>query len=534
MLSTLWGETTLVTSGDMFNTNFGPDNINKPQAYYMENVMPTSAGYQSVGWNLIAPAVGPTNLQFFNDIFELKVPNTSTPGPTVPTYLTVYIATTYAAVGIWVLDEAVGPNWVFKAPPYSSTIFPLQVSTAFIDGQTYIFMAGKGCFHYDFATSAFIADALVGVTATNLLGITSANGYMIAYAANGTVLWSSLVNPLDFTPSLITGAGGGSISEIKAQLIGCYTISGGFIIYSYDNAVQASYTGNVQFPFKFQEVPGSGGITSPSSVTWQDNSDTHIIYGTKGLQTITIGSNASQLFPEVTEMLTAGYIETFSLTTLTFTQTPTFIPFNIVVNPLINMIGTRYVVISYNPILTASAGGFYLNYSHALVYDRTLNRWGKIVKDHVDVIEIEDITQAGNVIIEVRNIIGFVDHLGKFENITLDFTISGNELGKGNSLILFGKFQLQRNRGVYLQRAKFENLITGQTWSTYVLPTYDGNTFAPAVQLSDLGALNADEADGTNVKTFGGRVYGKNVSILLIGNFNLSSAQVDLVIGADD
>lgn len=535
MLTDLWGETVINPSGDMPNAAFGADDINKPRVYYMENVMPTSAGYQSIDWRVTTDAAaGMTSLRYFKDILQLNIPNPFFGTLDDPEFITIYVATPYGAPGgLWVADNTLGTgNWVFVSIPFLATILPIQLTTAFVQGQTYLFIAGKGCFHYDATTHAFVLDALIGVTPANITGITSANGYMIVYGAN-SVLWSSLVNPLDFTPSLVTGAGGGQVGELKSQLIGCFGISGGFICYTYDNTVQASYTGNVQFPFKFQEVPGGGGIQGNDSVSWQDNNDTHIVYGTKGLQTVSIGSDATQIFPEVTEMLGAGYTEIFNRTTLQFERTNQDFLLVFELNPLINLIGTRYIVISYNPVIVTLAGQPYLNYSHALVYDKTLGRWGKLVKDHVDVIEFEELDFTGPNVTPPRNSIAFVEFDGTMSQIVMEFTTPDVPTGVV-AILMLGKFQLQRNRGVYLQRVKFENFLSEQQFdsSVYAYPTYDGKTFATPVKLTNL--KSADEQSGEFVQTFGGRIYGKNVSVLLMGQFNLSSAQVDLVIGADD
>lgn len=533
MLTDLWGETVINPSGDMPNAAFGADDINKPRVYYMENVMPTSAGYQSVTLNdnpFTAP--GMTALRYFSSIFKIKCPNPSfIPGTPATEFITVYIGTTTGALALWVLDSTQGPDWVIKSPPVSTTIFPLELTTAWVNGQTYLFIAGKGCFHWDITTHTFILDPLAGVTEANITGITGANGYMIAYGEN-SVLWSSLVDPLDFSPSLVTGAGGGQVGELKDQIVGAFNITGGFILYSFVNAVQASYTGNSQFPFKLQEIPASGGIVSNAAVSWQDNGDTHIIYGTKGLQTLSIGSNAAQIFPEVTEMLSAGYTEVFDSVNLVFNKINISFSDAFSVPISINMIGTRYIVISYDATTPTLGGGQYTTYSRALVYDRALSRWGKVVIDHVDVIEATSIGSSTVVQEFPTSAVNFVNFEGTLTTMDQQFTIAEQQQGNGISVLLLGKFQLQRNRGIYLQRAKFENLIAGQTWNCYALPTYDGKTFAPAVQLTNLVA--ADEESGLNIQTFGGRVYGKNVSVLLIGNFNLSSAQVDLVIGADD
>lgn len=526
-LTDLWGQTVMQSQGDIGNTNFGPDSINKPQLFYAENVMPTTVGYQSISFKPISvPNIGTIPSRYIQQVFELQVPN-----PIValgfPAFITIYVATTVGnSTNMWVLNQNVSENWAFVVTPYVSTIIPMQITTAFSNGQTYLFMAGQGAFHYNAGAGTFVADAFIGVTAANLLGITATNGYIIAYSNNGT-FWNSNTNPLDFTPSLVTGAGGGPVQEVKSQIVGCFGISGGFIIYTFNNAVQAAYTGNVNFPFKFSEVAGSGGIDNQSKVSWQDDSSTHFIYGSKGLQVIEIGSDATPAFPEVTEMLTAGYVETFNIATLTFSRSVgQGSDFS---TPLITLCGTRYVVISYNPTQITVAASTYINYSHALVYDLLLKRWGKIVHDHTDCIGYENILQVAYVDTSPRGVIGFVGFLGDLVLVDMDFTYPGNEQGGGNSVVLFGKFQIQRNKGIYLQRAAFENLDAGQNWDAYAIATLDGRTKQPAVKLVDISTALGN---GNDIRTFGGdNLYGLNISILLIGNFNLTSFEIDMTVG---
>lgn len=528
LLSDLWGQTIIQPQADIANTNFGPDNINKPQLFYAENVMPTSAGYQSISWTLIqpTPAAGVPNNKYFNQIFELKVPNTSG-NPSDPAFISVYVATGFSSTGgLWYCIPGILPDWIFLNIPYAATVTPMQISTAFCNGQTYIYLAYKGAFHFDLATANFIADAFIGVTTANIAGITATNGYIIAYGANFAV-WNSNQNPLDFTPSLITGAGGGAVSEVKSEITGCYGISGGFIIYTDDNAVQAAYTGNVNFPFKFQEIAGSGGVSSNSRISWQDDSSSHFIFGNKGMQLIQIGADAQSVFPEVTEMLTIGYVESFNLNNLTFHIAANGSDFS---DPLINLIGTRYLCISYDRTLKTVAGGNYINYSRAIIYDAVLKRWGKIVLDHVDIIDYEAILPGGYQDLSPRGTLGTVDYLGNFYRLNSNFTSQITEVGGGIGVLLFGKFQLQRNKGVYLQRAALENLFAGQNWNAYAIATLDGKTQQPPQLLADISSA---AGNGTNIRTFGGdNLYGLNISLLLIGNFNISSIELDLVQGS--
>ena len=53
-----------------------------------------------------------------------------------------------------------------------------------------------------------------------VVGITQSTGYMIAWTKN-TVAWSSTIDPTDFVPDSLTGAGGGGVEEVKGAINYC-------------------------------------------------------------------------------------------------------------------------------------------------------------------------------------------------------------------------------------------------------------------------------------------------------------------------
>ena len=115
-------------------------------------------------------------------------------------------------------------------------------TTAIVNGTTYVYFARVGCYYFDFSANQLVAQTLTGLTASSILGITSAVGYMIAWD-QASVAWSSLVTPTDFTPSLVTGAGGGSVQGAKGAIVACVPHTTGFIVYTNQNAVAAPGSG---------------------------------------------------------------------------------------------------------------------------------------------------------------------------------------------------------------------------------------------------------------------------------------------------
>lgn len=523
LLTDLWGSTLAIPGQDISETN----EDNSPQMFYAENVMPSAEGYQSIGWNFqVASSAGATD---FNQVYGISQPNPSYSATNPIAVLRCLAATSFTdKTHLYIYDPIDAPSmWSKYLLPVASAIAPANISTSFINGLSYIWLANKGMFHYDGTVPGLVADVTTGLTVANVIGITSANGYNIAYTKNA-VAWSSLVNPLDFIPSLVTGAGGGNIGEIKGSIVCALQISGGFLLYCTGNIVQASYTGNVQSPFKFQEIPGSGGVNNQKQISWQDNASNHYAWTTKGLQALAIGSEASPLLPQIEEYLTCGYIEVMDPVTFEITRSATA---GSDVSPLLSLIGGQYLVLSL-PGIEIIAPGHYFNYSQAIIYDIALKRMGKIVRDHVDVFDFlvdDSLVDIGP--LEVRNTLAFIDNTGEVNTIDFSFTYDDNKIGDNSSKMILGRYQLQRNKGVYYQGLELENVFQAQM-TAWVIPSLNGKSLLPAKQLRVIEEDGSYKRYGSTVEV-GPRTYGKNVNVLIIGAFNLASVGVNLQLGAD-
>lgn len=524
LLTDLFGEPVLIKGLDQTmtpDTQYQITKANEAGMVYCENVMPTSAGYQTVRFlnrNINNdPPVGSHG--FVDSAYNFSA---ITGGQLSRMYLG---ASDSDFTGLYVFNTTTF-TWVWVALPGApALLFPRQISTGIVNNQCYICPGLQGLYHFDVGANNFVADPTIGIAAVSLNGITASNGLLIGWIFPNVILWSSNQNPLDFTPSLITGAGGGNIGEVKGQITYCAPISGGFIIYATQNIVQATYTGNVSFPFKFQEISGSGGTISNNQIAFHDNSDNQFAWTDKGMQAIQVGAAVSNIFPKITEFLRAGYYETFDPTTGIFTKVPANNS-----NPLvyINFIAGRYLIVSYGwtpiPIYTNQ-------YSYCLVVDIETGRMGRIRFNHVDTLDVVIDTQGP---VDPLARIGFITRAGVVW--TLDFSLNepGDSANTSVGLILLGKFQLQRNKGVYSQRVKLECSYVNDGSSTITvstMPTLDGKNFLPAVACVELNTSNEDSP----LKVYGtARRYGLNMSYLVFGQFNLSSLQVDLVLGAED
>lgn len=498
----------------------GADNdrdVGVPQVFYMHNVMPTEQGLQSVGFQqILDPMVGQTD---FDQAITLLLGGNK-----------------------FLYSPGAGHNYIFDAPVLSwmsrSPIVGLPsnilVTTAFVQGITYIFYEGIGCFTYNSVTKAFDAVALVGLVVAAVKGIVASNGYLIAFD-NNTVYWSSATNPLDFVPSIITGAGSGSITDLKGIVVVCLPSNNGFIVYGTGNAVGARFTANVQFPFTLKEIPGSGGIRFKEHVTFETNTETQYALTSAGLQEMSIVGCKTVLF-ETTDFLTSRIFEDFNDVTKIFTTT--YLTSDLYMK--LTLIASRYLVISYGATTNAL--------THALIYDITQKRWGKVKITHVDCFEYTYPNLYGAVTYAMllalgsayadlvgtpysglsnsiataekpRRTIGFLQSDGTVK--VLDFDAGDLD---NTGVLLLGKYQFIRNRYMELYEFEVENILQTGNYAAYVLTSLDGKNFQPAYTpylATNNGIL----------RQYRLRKSGVNHTLLFTGSFNLVSAQITFAPG---
>lgn len=527
LLTDLFGESVLIKGLDQA-TPYSVNAQNDAEIFYCENVMPTTAGYGAAGIVNENPNGGASALGHgqVNQAYNLSYADSASGGVLLRNYMATSIGD---STGFYVYDPFTD-LWHFLVMPGAPSVPPgaMQLSTATVAGQTYICSFNQGIYHYRrSAGPALLADTVTGITATQINGICGSNGLMIAWTASG-VFWSSDSNPLDFTPSLVTGSGGGNIGEVKGAIVYCAAVAGGFIIYATDNIVQANYTGNVAYPFKFQEIAGSGGTQSQALIAYHDNSDTQFAWTDKGLQSLQVGQVASDILDNITEFLTAGYYETFDPVGGQFFKVSSPID---QLYPGINMIASRYLTISYGQTNLGAA----TQYAYCLIMDIQTGRMGRIKIDHVDTLDwIVDsaviVLPAFPAPLEPTFRIGFIDLTGVVSRLDIALN-SVNDVLPNTGLIVIGKFQLQRNNGVFHQRTKLECSYNGLFVVPTVacMPTLNGKDFLTPVNLLEL-----TPASTSALHVFGGKVYGLNMSLLIQGPFNLSSLQSDFTLGGTD
>lgn len=485
-----------------------------PQVYYMHNVIPTPEGFQSVAFTQqVDGVIGVDN---FDQVFNLRDSSDNSfiysPGSG-----TNYIFN--AMIGAW---QSTNPT------PIGAVYSKTNISYCYLQGLHYLCVQGQGVFRYDPVSNQLISLVFSGITMTDIVGIATSSGYLIVYDAF-TVYWSSVVNPIDFVPSLTTGASSGTPTDLKGKIVSVLQIAGGIIVYSTGNAVSAQYTGNIRFPFTFKEVVGSGGIQSSDQVTYASNFAEHYAITSVGLQRFD-RNQAVVVFDDVADFLAARKFEDFDYTTLVFTEES----LSQQLLTKLTLISSRYLIISY--------GKYPNTFRYALFCDLALKRWGKLKIDHADCFEYgwpnlfgvvtyekllgtpisslrgtayRDLSVQQRVAPEVKTSIAFLQASGAI--FTLDVSES---MTAQDSIFILGKFQHSRNRLITLHTAEVDNLYTDKPYQCKVLYSLNGKDNQPAVAgaVLNTSALSAK---------FGFKVTGINLSLMVLGTFSLNTVIIN-------
>lgn len=483
--------------------------IGIPMPMYMHNVIPTTQGLKSVGYEKIL--TGLRGIKHFDKVIMLRSKD-ERKNFFVP-----------AGGRNYILGAANPTNWTsFQFP----ALYNGQVTHAYINGRTFVCYERMGVFEYDPILNNFTAVPFNGIVSSGFFGITNANNYLIAWDAN-TVYWSSAIDATEFTPSLSTTSGSGKVQSARGAIVCCLPIHDGFIVYTTANAVAVTFTGNARFPWAFRELPGSAGIANSEHVTYDANYDSHFAWTTSGMMELT-KQKATPIWPEVTDFLTERYYETFtdvpelgredydfatawSSATQHWEATPYGdAPFvqRFLVNPVrvkMNFLGTRYITVSYGPEQTLT---------HVLVYDVALQRWGKLKIYHSDIFQwVKPNLKGGE--IEPRRSFGILSPNGAIRIVDFDEDAIAQD-----SVLLYGKLMGQRGKRIQLSAIEVENIRPESNFTIRVLPSTTGKTYER--QVVPLRTIAAN-----NFSRYQCRTTGVNHCLLATGQFNLNTLQIE-------
>ena len=481
-----------------------------PTLYYCHNVMATAQGYQAIGYQQLIAT--PDSSTAPVGVFAGIIPVISAGEAAVAEDLTA--TPPIAAVAAELpfksyLGYSSGGSFYYCADPYYSWTYlgnypqfaGRQITTAYINGATYIYFAGLGCYKFKYSTHELVAVNLLGVVPEEVLGIVAVQGYLLVWSKS-TIAWSSLIDPKDFTPSLATGAGGGSVQGARGDIVACVSHTIGLVIYTNQNAVAAPTSGNHRFPFNFRELVASGGLSSLDKVTYDSNSGNHYSYTSSGLQLVSLQATQT-IIPELTDFLAGSVFEDFDETTDTLSTV------NLTSTMLkrLTLVSDRYLCISYGVT----------EYTHVLIYDLVLRRWSKLKYTHVEVFEFS-LLQA-EVVETPRRSIALLNSVGTVVVVRLDLHNSD-----ANGVMLLGKYQYIRQRTTTLQAVDLENVHENAiNFSLYDFPSIDGKN--PALKIRGYWKY------GTNLfRRYLFHVTGINHSLLFKGAFDIVSLVITLTV----
>lgn len=465
--------------------------VGVPIIYYCHNVLPAPYGFNSVGYESLIPA----STGAFTDarILRSNAISSTVNGPKF--YFAPQQGGTHYAFAVG------GTAWaaISASVPYTSSTV---ITYATLQGISYIFFSGIGCYKYDSATNTLIAVTLTSLVPANIKGITTYQGYMIAYDES-SIYWSSVLdinyttNTIDFTPSLSTGAANIRLEGARGPITIAVPATFGIAVYTASNIVSGVYSGNSRYPFNFKEVVASGGCSTQDYVSYDANTGNQYAYTTSGMQTVTATATQT-IFPELTDFLAGSDFEDFDETTLTFSQQK----LTGAMHKRITSVSDRYLIFSYGVS----------SLTHAIVYDMTQKRYGKLKIDHVACFEYE--YPDPTLVDAPRRSIAFLKADGSIYTVNPSVTFSASK-----GVILLGKFQYVRSRLMSLEEITIQSVHSTQSATVYDMVSDTGGTVDTMTRYQ---AYETSQA-GDFQRTYKIHKTGINHSILLVGGFFLSS-----------
>lgn len=494
--------------------------LRQPQILYCEDVLPTQQGYKSVSYKNLIGAASPSNLNFSN-VFTVsdQAQNKALIGVTFDSH-------------IYILTNAL-PTWVDVTPVGWAGGDKVTYGNA--NGVWYLYLYKFGCYAVNITTASLTATALTAITAANILGMSSAVDYLILWDANGTVYWSSTTNPLDFTPSIITGAGSQIPYDLAGLIVIIVPLNNGFVIYTSQNIVLASFSNNTQYPWIFRNANGGSGIADYRQVSVNHDLAFHVVNTFAGMLQVT-PQGCTVIVPELSDFIAARLYESYDRVNNVLNDQ--VLTANVMTR--VTCIAARWIVLSYG----------ISSYTDALVYDMGLKRWGKCHVNHVCCYEIETnmegVIQPYNAASEVGatyaaaspqtynstavniaqaplagRVFGFLQVDG-----TLMVAFADYNAISGNAVLLLGKLQATRNYFLELQEIEIETIPANNTGLTVLdIPSINGRDWLAPVTPTLL-------ENGADIHRYVLRSVARNHVLAFLGSFNLTAVGITATLGS--
>lgn len=489
-----------------------------PQAIYLENVIPTANGYQSVGsvTKLPITAIGVDETRVILKVDSPVV--TTAGGERIGLYLAFVnngtVLCNYTDLSsTWQLATSSGPDpW---PPAAVNPSKKADVSIATIRGVTYV-VSNSTWYEVQITGGTPVVNLLdvtasvVGITAGHSLHICSSYNYLIVLdRTDNAVYWSSTTTPLSFTPSLVTGAGSAVPNAMNTKPLFLIESPKGFFIYCVGGIVSAVYTGNSRYPWKFTPVADAGSYSIAENVAASPTSGEHFSIDDSN-KIYVISHEAAQIIaPEATDWLCRiKTTDRYNQATDTF-STVQYVSSTVKFSRIHDVM-ERYIAVSYS-ITHPDSGG----YEGCVIYDRVFKRYGVIKYAHNYILSEDDnlyfVKSVNSDDTQVREIL--------FDIYAKDYYANA----EFSAVLALGKFQYVRSQLLQLNEIEIESvqsadLITPQDFDLKILPSLDGKNFNSAITPT----VDATRTAGTLV-SYKTRNTAKNFTLVLKGAFDLSS-----------
>lgn len=482
-----------------------------PQILYCHNVVPIKAGIRSCGFRLRIGALPEGGGGKAGHLFSFNDGHSLTPFMFPRVEFDWFKPVGASEPYTWTLQETKAST--FGNRKYTANVNGVQYLCAGHDAGSIDYDDIRPLYKYNAGVGTFDAVVLTGAPALSTLhGLLGSFGYLILWDS-AQIYWSSTIDPTDFTPSLITGAGNGGIQELHGEIVTCVPTRTGFIIFGQDNAVCAIYTGNLRYPFSFRAIKGCGGITRTSNqpvnpqylnlTTTASIAAATFALTTAGLQQIE-GDAAENVLTSASEFIFGEHFEDYDEDADLFTRTDGIMP------KAIAAVANRFLILSYG----VPGQEFF---SYALIYDSDYKRWGKVKIDHVSVYEwiTPGVSTSGD---EAANSIAFVGIDASVRTVNTNVYDSGS----GPGIAFLGKYQLQRGDFCRMQAIEVQNVVQGAAFDVAVYTSLNGRTLQPPV--TPMLFENSFQFRGYNLDT-----AGINHTVRFAGRFNLNTLVFDFI-----
>lgn len=396
------------------------------------------------------------------------------------------------------------------------------ITTAYINGQTYVCYEGARIQAFDFVTGTWQAVTLqlpATLDMAQVRGIFALENYLCIFTRN-TLYWSTLTNVLDFATTA-QGAGSGVPNDIRGSIVTVLPVVGGAIIHTTENAVSVRTTNQSDRPFLFAEVSGSLGIASDRHVTNRSADEYHYLLGRAGLQRVSIGGS-EPLFPAAADFLCGKVYDLW----LESSGAPYIVRFPTasVLRTAVTMLAGRYLACSYGDPDSRDFTG-------AIVFDMMLMRWGRVVMPHRDIVELPVDAPAKrygdlmgtqdtwtNILAEGTKLSDWFPQMRESAthrtNIALlqgSGALQVLKTGGTEGKLMLGRVQLVRGKGVTFHEALMEG---GSSATLEILGSYSGAA-------REISRIATASSVGYNYSTWNARVACTNFDLAIRGSFDL-------------